>query len=193
MKNNVRSAKIRNIAYLAILVALEVVLNRFCSINTMGLKIGFSFVPIVITAVLFGPLSAAVVYATADLVGAILFPIGTYHPGFTVCAAAMGFVYGLFLYVPRGEEKGVFIRWKKVRVFPNVVLSALINNLVFGLVINTYWVSMLYGSKSYYGWFIYRLAEYAVLIPVTVILAPAVMRLAGELSKIIFGKVKNKK
>lgn len=189
MKRNNHSERIRKLAYLAILIALDVVLNRFCSINTMGLKIGFSFVPIVIAASLFGPLSAAVVYALADLTGAVLFPIGTYHPGFTVCAAAMGFVYGLFLYMPKNGEKGLFIRWKKVRIFPNVIVPALINNLVFGLLINTYWVSMLYGSKSYYGWFVYRLAEYAVLIPVTVILTPAVLRLTSELSKIIFGKV----
>ena len=53
MKGNNTSLKIKRIAYLAILVALEIVLNRFCSINTMGLKIGFSFVPIVIAATLF--------------------------------------------------------------------------------------------------------------------------------------------
>lgn len=187
MKKN-SSLRIRKITYLAILVALEVVLNRFCSINTMGLKIGFSFVPIIIAASLFGPLSAGIVYALADLTGAILFPIGTYHPGFTVCAAAMGLVYGLFLYIPKNGERGFFIRWKKVRLFPNVIIPALINNLVFGLIINTYWVSMLYGSKSYYGWFVYRLAEYAVLIPVTVVLTPAVLRLTSELSKIILGK-----
>ncbi len=189
MKKN-SSLRIRKITYLAILVALEVVLNRFCSINTMGLKIGFSFVPIIIAASLFGPLSAGIVYALADLTGAILFPIGPYHPGFTLCAAIMGLVYGLFLYVPKNGERGFFIRWKKVRIFPNVVVPALINNLVLGLLINTLWVSMLYGSKTYLGWLLYRLAEYAVLIPVTVVLTPAVLRLASELSKNIFGKVK---
>ena len=52
---------VRTITYLALLVALEIVLNRFCSINTMGLKIGFSFVPIVVAANLFGPVPAAAV------------------------------------------------------------------------------------------------------------------------------------
>ena len=102
----------------------------------------------------------------------------------------MGLVYGLFLYVPKNGEKGFFIRWKRIRLFPNVIVPALINNLVLGLVVNTFWVSMLYGSKSYAGWFVYRLAEYAVLIPVTVVLTPTIMRLSAELSKIIFGKGK---
>ena len=172
-------------AYLAILIALEVVLNRFCSINTMGLKIGFSFVPVIIAASMFGPAAAGIVYGTADVIGAVLFPIGTYHPGFTLCAAAMGVVYGLFLYAPKNGQ-GSFIRWKSVKLFPNVVVPALINNLIFGLVVNTYWVSMLYGSKSYFGWFVFRLSEYAVLIPVTVVLTPAVLRLTGELNKLVF-------
>ena len=125
---------VRMLTCSAMLVALEVVLNRFCSINTMGLKIGFSFVPIVVAAYLFGPVCAAAVYGAADFLGAILFPIGPYHPGFTVCAAAMGFVYGVFLY---GKKD------RRIRLFPNIVIPSLVNNLIFGLLINTFWVSML--------------------------------------------------
>ena len=73
MKNR---ARLKFICFAAILVAIEIVLNRFLSINTPGLKIGFSFVPIVIAAILFGPVKAGVIYALADLIGAILFPIG---------------------------------------------------------------------------------------------------------------------
>ncbi|MBR6807983.1 MAG: folate family ECF transporter S component [Clostridia bacterium] len=182
-----RSKATAYVTYMAFLVALEVVLNRFCSINTMGLKIGFSFVPIVVAASLFGPVHAAVIYALADFLGAILFPIGIYHPGFTLCAATMGVVYGICLHIPEGEGRGV-IRRKRVRVFPNVVAAALINNLVFGLVINTFWVSMLYDSKNYLGWFLYRLPEYAVLIPLNIILIPALLRLCRELKRTMEGK-----
>lgn len=161
--------------YLALLVALEIVLNRFLSINTAGLKIGFAFVPVVVAAALFGPVPAAIVNGLADLLGAVLFPIGPYHPGFTVCAAITGLVYGFFLY---NKDTG------RVPFFPNVVLPALINNLVFGLLINTAWVAMLYGSKTYWGWFLYRLSEYVVLIPVNLILVPVLLRLCRELRKI---------
>ncbi len=177
-----RNNYVRQITYMAFLVALEVVLNRFCSINTAGLKIGFSFVPIVVAASLFGPVSAAVVYAVADVVGALLFPIGTYHPGFTVSAAVMGAVWGIFLYVGEGKS---LVKWKKVSLFPNVILPSLFNNLVIGLLVNTYWVSMLYGSKSYAGWFVYRLAEYALLIPLNILLVPVVLKLTGELKRLM--------
>lgn len=179
-----RRRRVRTLANMALLIALEVVLNRFCSINTAGLKIGFSFVPIIVAASLFGPLHAAAVYAVSDFIGAILFPIGVYHPGFTLCAALMGVVYGIFLYKPDGSGRRCAVKWTRIRVFPNVTLAALINNLVFGLVVNTYWVSMLYGSKTYLGWFVYRLPEYAVLIPVNIILTPAVLRLCDELRRI---------
>lgn len=165
---------VRTISYLALLVALEIVLNRFCSINTMGLKIGFSFVPIVAAANLFGPLHAAAVYALADFLGAILFPIGPYHPGFTACAALMGFVWGWFLHSKTGKTG-----------FLNILAPALINNLVIGLLINTVWVAMLYGSKTYVGWFLYRLSEYVVLIPLNLVLVPVLLRLCRELKKFV--------
>ena len=179
-----RNNYVRELTYMAFLVALEVVLNRFCSVNTAGLKIGFAFVPIVVAASLLGPVPAAVVYALADLVGALLFPIGTYHPGFTVSAAVMGAVWGIFLYKADNGER-TLVRWKKISLFPNVILPSLFNNLMMGLAVNTYWVSMLYGSKSYAGWALYRVTEYALLIPLNILLVPVVLRLTGELKRLM--------
>lgn len=170
-----KKISVRTVSYLALLTAMEVVLNRFLSVNTAGLKIGFAFVPVVVAAILFGSPYAAIVGGLSDLLGAILFPIGPYHPGFTVCAALSGAVYGWFLHRGEGE---------KIRFFPNIVMPALINNIGFGLLVNTVWVSMLYGSKTYFGWFLYRLSEYVVLIPVNLCLIPVLLRLCGELDKI---------
>lgn len=156
------------------LIALEIVLNRFLSFNTMGLKIGFSFVPIVVAACLFGPYCAAVVYGLSDFMGALLFPIGQYHPGFTVGAVAMGLIYGLFLYGKKG---------KRIALFPNIIVPSLINTLVIGLLINTCWVTMLYSSKGYWGWFIYRLPEYAVLIPLNILIIPVIVSFCERLKK----------
>ncbi len=43
----------------AMLVAMEIVLNRFVSIKTPFLKIGLSFVPVVMGAMLYGPVGGA--------------------------------------------------------------------------------------------------------------------------------------
>lgn len=166
--------RIKFICFAAILIAIEIVLNRFLSINTAGLKIGFSFVPIIIAAVLFGPVRAGIIYCIADIVGAILFPIGPYFPGFSICAFLMGMTYGAFLY-----------KKEKVGFFRNILPPVIINNVILGLLVNTFWISILYGSKTYWGWFIYRLPEYAVLVPVSAILIPAILKLTEVLRKAV--------
>ncbi len=175
MKKHAVYTKTKQLVMLSLLVALEIVLNRFLSINTMGVKIGFSFVPIVTAAYLFGPIASGAVYAVADLIGAILFPIGPYHPGFTVCAFLMGLSYGLFLY-----------KKHRIGIFKNILPPVLINSVLLGLFINTLWVSMLYGSKTYWGWFIYRLAEYAILIPVSLVMIPSIIKICRVIKKSVY-------
>jgi len=122
----------RQLITLSILVAVEIVLNRFLSINAWNIKIGFSFVPVVIAAILFGPLQAAVVGALGDFLGAILFPIGPYFPGFTLTAFLTGLVFGVFLH--------------KEQTLSRILGAVVIAQFVLGLFLNTYWISVLYGS-----------------------------------------------
>ena len=162
---------LRLITACAMMTALSVVLNRLCSIHTAGWTIGFAFVPVALIAMVYGPAAGAVVGALADLIGALLFPFGPYHPGFTVIGALMGAVYGWFLYE------------KEARFFPHILLPSVVNNLVLGLGVNTVWVSQLYGSKTYWGWFTYRLPQYAILVPVNLILLPILVQLAKQVKK----------
>ena len=161
------------IALVAVLAALGFLLDRFLTVSTPAVKINLAFVPAAFAAVLLGPLYGALVYGLTDLVGAILLPFGPFHPGFTVCAALMGAVYGLFMHRKNGNA----------RFFPNILPPVLINCLVIGLLINTAWVSMLYGSKTYLGWFSVRLIEYAILVPVQLAVLPLLVKLAGRLKK----------
>ena len=94
----------RTLTTLAMLTALEIVLSRFLSLNAWNIKIGFNFVPVVAAAILYGPIGAGLVAALGDFLGALLFPIGTYFPGFTLTAfltvAAVGInqlILSLFL------------------------------------------------------------------------------------------------
>lgn len=162
------------LSIMAMLIALEVVLNRFCSVNTQFLKLGFGFVPVVVAANLFGPVSAAVVWGLADLVGANLFPIGPYHPGFTLCAAMMGAVYGILLYRQRADSPWIFVR---------AAIAASVNSIIFGLLINTWWVSMLYSSRTYLGYLVMRLPEYGVMIPLNILVIPVVLKLCEQLRR----------
>lgn len=83
---------------LALLIAVEIVLSRFLSIAESTIKIGFAFLPLAVAAILYGPLWGGAVGALADLLGAILFPIGAYFPGFTLTQFLAGVTYGAFLH-----------------------------------------------------------------------------------------------
>ena len=69
----------RCISMIGVLVALEIVLSRF-TIHTWNLKIGFSFVPVVVAAIFYGPLAAGLVGAIGDILSAVLFPVGAFFP-----------------------------------------------------------------------------------------------------------------
>lgn len=122
----------RTVSLLGVLIAMEIVLSRFLSIHTWNMKIGFAFVPIVLAAMLFGAVEAGLVAAIGDIIGAMLFPVGPYFPGFTVTAFFTGIVFACFLK-------------KKVSVV-SVVLAVLLTQAAGSLLLNTFWISMLYGS-----------------------------------------------
>ena len=170
---------IRVLCRMALLIALEIVLNRFLSINNQVIKIGFAFVPIVLCAVLFGPVHAAIVYAIADTIGALLFPIGPFMPGLTLSCALMGLMHGVFLRPLMKSGKPGF----RISNFIRIICPVVINCVLLGLLLNTFWLSLVYTNRSFYYFFTMRLVEYAVLIPVQIIMIPFIITLAKRLRK----------
>ena len=152
----------RTLTSMALLIALEIVLSRFLSINAWNTKIGFAFVPVVIAAILLGPLYAGIVGALADFLGAILFPIGTYFPGFTLTAFLMGLCYGLFLY--------------RSQSFPRILGAVAVHQLILSLLLNTLWISLLYGSP-FVPLLVSRLPQCAILAAVQLVVIPLIARL----------------
>ena len=107
--------------------------------------------PIAIAAMILGPVKGGIVGATADFLGAVLFPIGAYFPGFTLTAFLTGAIYGIFLH-----EKQSLVR---------IAGAVGINQLILSLFLNTLWISVLYGA-SYWPLFFTRIFQCAFLIPV---------------------------
>lgn len=153
-EKNIKKFDTRSLVLMGVLIALEIVLSRFLSISTWDLKIGFSFVPIVIAAVALGPWQAATVAALGDFAGALLLPIGPYFPGFTFTALLMGLVYGLLL--------------NKKRTTARVFAAVGINQFILSLLLNTLWISMLYGNP-YSAVFTARIIQTLILVPVQII------------------------
>lgn len=165
MKKN----KLRDLIVMGLLVAIEVILSRFLSVNAWNMKIGFNFIPVVVAAVLYGALPAGIVAAMGDFIGAILFPIGAYFPGFTFTAFLTGLVFGAFLHKSQKLER--------------VLASVLINQLILGLWLNSFWISTLYGTE-YLPLLLTRIPQCVVLCVVQTLgirlIAPAVLRIRGK-------------
>lgn len=113
-----------------ILIALNVIMERFMSYNVWNMSIGFSFITLGFAACYLGTPYSIAVAAIGDIIGALLFPFGTYFPGFTLTNALVGLVFGIFLY-------------KKANIL-KITLAVLINKVCFTLLLNSIWISILY-------------------------------------------------
>lgn len=169
-KSDVVSAHrhVQMLAVMAMLAALQIVLSRFLSINAQIVKIGFAFVPIALCAMLFGTLPTVIVAVVADLVGATLFPSGTFFPGFTLSAALNAMVYGLLLY-----KKQTVLR---------VVIAVAINQFVLSLFLTPLWLSILY-HLPYWVTVVGRLYQIAILTVVEIAVNILLTKLAPRLKR----------
>ena len=119
----------RDVLLVGLFIALEVILTRFFSIEYSILRISFELIPIAISAILFGPITAGVAAAVADVLGMFIFPKGAYFPGFTLSAFISGYLFGVFLYK------------KKITVV-KVFLASLSVILVVELLLKTIWLTI---------------------------------------------------
>jgi ECF transporter S component (folate family) len=158
----------KHLTAMALLIALEIILSRFLSLSAWNTKIGFSFVPVVIAAILLGPIYAGIVGALADFVGAVLFPIGAYFPGFTLTAFLTGMVYGLFLY--------------KRQSLPRILGAVAVNQFILSLLLNTLWISVLYGSP-FGPLLVTRLVQSAILTVMQIVVIELIVKALPRLRR----------
>ena len=144
------------------MIAVEIVLTRFLSINLPTIRIGFGFLPIAIVAILYGPIWAGIAAVLGDIIGATLFsPFGIF-PGFTLTALLIGVVYGVFLY-------------KHPKSLPRTLIAVLIVTIVLQLTLDTYWVQLLTG-QGFIALLPSRVIRTIIMIPVQIILIQTMAR-----------------
>ena len=144
----------RKLVILSFLTALTIVLSRFLSIQIQVLRIGLEFFPIMVAAILFGPIAGGIVGAVADLIGATLFPAGTFFPGFTVSAFTTGVIYGLFFYNKQ-------VTWARA------LLGAFTKLIIVDMLMVSAWLIILY-KMPVAGLIPTRLLKLAVMLPVEI-------------------------
>ena len=146
----------RSISKIGLLMALELVLTQFISIETPIVRIGFGFLPIAIIGMLYGPWIAGTASAITDIVGTILFGGGVFFPGFVLSAFIGGMIYGLILY-------------KKPKSLKRIIIAILLVTVFVNLGLNTVWLTIML-DKAILVIFPTRLVQNLVLAPVNVML-----------------------
>jgi ECF transporter S component (folate family) len=91
-------SRTKTLVFVSLLIAMEVIFTRFLSVQTPILRIGFGFIPVAFAGIMFGPIIAGLTGAVADIIGVLLFPAGSFFPGFTLSAFLGGAAYGVFLH-----------------------------------------------------------------------------------------------
>ena len=160
------------IAYTALLVALQVVLGNALQIPLTFKQFHIGFLPIAAAGALLGPIPAMIVGGLGDFFGAHLFPAGAYFFGFTVSNMLVGLLYALLLY----RQKPCV--WRAI--------GASLAVAVCYLFLNSYWLSILYASRAYWGWVGARWWTYLIEIPLASALIYFTLRGLGKVKLPVF-------
>lgn len=129
----------RTVVYGGLFTALSVILARFAIAfpvaGIRGLVISPGAIPVILSGLLYGPLTGALVGGIGDIVGFVLHPTGPYFPGFTISNALSG---ALPVLIRRKLKKHT-----KLNKFMTLAISIGISRVVVtGL--NTLWLHMLF-------------------------------------------------
>ena len=139
-------------------LAIQMVLSSYGTIQVNdSLKISLAHLALAPTAMLFGPVAAALQGAMSDILGFLLKPTGPYFPGFTISAALGGVIYGLFFF-------------ESDRKLARAVIMVLVN-----IMLNTLFLTMLYGP-SQTALLPVRALKNAMQFPIDCLLLTAVCR-----------------
>lgn len=115
----------------AILITLNIILERFVpTYSVWNNSISLGFVAVAFAACYLGIPYAMAVGGFGDLIGAILKPFGPYFIGYTITNMLVGLVLAIFLY--------------KKATIARISIAVVINKILFSLIANTIFISILY-------------------------------------------------
>ena len=153
----------KQLVIMALMVAMDIVLTRFLSIPTPILRIGFGFLPVAVVAMMYGPISAALVAVLADIVGINFFSGATMFPGFTFSAFLVGIIYGVLMHKHGNSTFHICAAVLTVRLFVN-------------LGFNTLWLHIITGN-SFFIMLPMRALGQMIMIPIEIVLIKTIATL----------------
>ncbi len=165
----------RNMVLCGLMAALAVVLSMTASIEVGPyIRIGFSGIPNRIVECLFGPVAGCLFGGALDILKYALKPTGPFFFGFTFNVMLAGIIYGSILY-----RKPVSIK--------RIVAAELLIKILINCILNTLWISMLYG-KGFFAILPLRVFKNVIMLPIdSLILYFALTYVKRLLKRVGFG------
>ena len=139
---------VRTLAVCAMMLALRIVLGIFANFSLSFIplpviKISLSFIPVMLTGYLFGPVCAAVVAGAGDVFSYLLAPTALgFNPGITLCYIVEGLIYGVCLYRTELKLSNVIIAKVADLLICTVTLQSFILQILFFQDIPLYTIMM---------------------------------------------------
>ncbi len=152
----------------AVLTALYVVLDLVQVPITPQSRISLTFLPMSLCGWLFGPVPAMLVGILGDTVGFLIHPTGPYFPGFGITAMFSGIIFGTLLF--EKDHK---------KILPWVILSKTLVTVLLNILLNTFWLSILY-EKAYFVYMATRIVKNIITLPLECILITLIISLLSH-------------
>ncbi len=170
-----------NLVMMALLVAIQIILARYLSIQSEMFRVSFETIPLALAGMWMGPLAGVIVALVSDILGTVLSGIGLYFPPLSLGPAAFAFLCGVSTkYIFRSSLAETKDGWKVILV---TILAGIINSFVVGVAAFVWYQMAVMGtSGTFWGLaaaqFVSRLATKPLTIAVSAILVFAINRAA---------------
>ena len=169
-----KKEKLFKIILTAILIALNVILERFVpTYSVWNNNISVGFITVAFAACYLGVPYAIAVGGFGDLIGALIKPFGPYFPGYTITNMLVGLCLGIFLY-----KKATVIR---------ISIATVINKVVCSLVLNTIFIAVLYrgGIAAFWVVFVSRIPFVALMTIIEIVILSLLFTKKSKINQLI--------
>ena len=171
-KSIFKKEHIFKIVLTAMLISINIVLERFLDYSVWNLSLNFGTIPIAFAACYLGIPYAMAVGGLGDLLGAFIKPFGAYFVGYTITNILIGLILGIFL--------------KKANII-KIPLGILSCKLFCSLLLNTFWIALTStkGLKSFLTILVSRAPSIAIMAVIEIILVYILFSERSKISKTI--------
>ena len=136
----------QNMVMMAALIAIQIILARFFSIQTDTLRVGFESIPVILAGMWLGPLCGAIVAVVADILGTIIQGYGAWFPPLVLGPLSVGILSGVSTkYIFRSSLAETRDTWK---VAATVAVVGILNSFLFGLIGSTLYSIIMVGNTT---------------------------------------------